>query len=331
VGDHEEDAMSKLTAEQIEQWHEEGYAVVRGLLDTQTVVEPILAEYAELLDEQCRAMHAEGKLRSTYAELPFGERMIRLYAETGTVFAQPFDISLPQSGVKADTPIHLGPAIFGLLTNPSLLDAVESLIGPEIVSNPVQHVRIKPPQRYVPSSIGALVGKTAWHQDQGVVLPEADATNILTVWTPITSATVENGCLVVLPRSHRGDLATHCPANGKQLDLHIPPALLHEAEAMPLPMEPGDVLLMHRRTQHASLENTSDEVRWSFDLRYNPAGQPTGRPNFPHFLARSAAHPEQVLRDADEWAALWLAARARLAGVETAPYNRWLTAAPVCA
>ena len=323
--------MSKLTATQIEQFETEGFLVVRGLLETDTIIEPILAEYAELVDQQCRLMYEEGRLNSTYDDLPFEERVIRLYSESGKTFVQQFDISLPQSGVTADTPIHLGPAVFQLLTAPALLDAVESLIGPEIISNPVQHVRIKPPQRILESRAGAMVGKTSWHQDQGVVLPEADQTTTLTVWMPLTSATLENGCLTVIPGSHRGDLATHCAANPESPDLHIPAPLLHSNTVVPVPMEPGDVLLMHRRTQHASLENQSDHVRWSFDLRYNPTGQPTGRPNFPDFVVRSAADPTSELHDPEAWAELWLATRDRLAGVTTASYNRWNNMAPVCA
>lgn len=42
-------------------------------------------------------------------------------------------------------------------------------------------------------------------------------------------------------------------------------------------MKRGDVLFMHRRTCHSSLPNVSEQVRISFDLRYNP----TGRPLFP--------------------------------------------------
>ena len=323
--------MAKLTQEQIDRFEEAGYVVARGVLDVRAVIAPVIAEYEEILDRLCRRMYALGKLGSTYADLPFSERLTRLYAETGENFVQHFDISLPQGGVTAETPIHLGPAVFRLLTYPRLLDAVEALIGPEIVSNPVQHVRIKPPQRYLPARSGALVGATAWHQDQGVVLPEADESPILTVWVPITAATVENGCLTVIPGSHRAGLATHCRAGAVVPDLHIPASLLHAEEAVPLPMEPGDVLFMHRRTQHASLPNRSEGIRWSFDLRYNPIGQPTGRPAFPECVVRSRSHPEQVVHDADAWAALWYAARDRLAGVETAPFNRWHTDAPVCA
>ena len=48
-----------------------------------------------------------------------------------------------------ETPMHHGPAVFELLTNPKLLDTVEELVGPEIYSNPVQHVRIKPQQKNI--------------------------------------------------------------------------------------------------------------------------------------------------------------------------------------
>lgn len=96
-----------------------------------------------------------------------------------------FDISLPDKGVTEQTPIHLGPGAFGLLTNCRLLDAVEQIVGPEIYSNPIQHARIKPPEREAPEELrkGSLMGQTDWHQDRGVHLPEADQTDILTVWS----------------------------------------------------------------------------------------------------------------------------------------------------
>ena len=61
--------------------------------------------------------------------------------------------------------MHHGPAVFGLLTNPKLLDAVEMFIGPEIFLNPVHHVRIKPPMRLISEDkrSSVLVGQTIWH------------------------------------------------------------------------------------------------------------------------------------------------------------------------
>ena len=104
--------------------------------------------------------------------------------------------------------------------------------------------------------------------------------------------------------------------------------------AVPVPMRPGSVLLMHQRTMHSSLDNrTDDQVRISLDLRYQPIGQPTGRPAFAPagFIARSRAHPEQVLRDPRVWARTWLELRDRLATEDTPSFNRWSADAAVCA
>jgi hypothetical protein len=54
-------------------------------------------------------------------------------------------------------------------------------------------------------------------------------------------------------------------------------------------MQPGDLLCFHKKTQHASPTNESDDILWSMDLRYNPVGQPCGRPWFPSFVGGDAA------------------------------------------
>ena len=97
-------------------------------------------------------------------------------------------------------------------------------------------------------------------------------------------------------------------------------------------MQAGSDLLMTQRTIPSSLDNvTEDQVRISLNLRYQPIGQPTGRPTFPGFVARSAAKPETVLRDPTAWARSWYEARERLAEQDDPAYNRWSADAPVCA
>ena len=163
--------MPGLTQEQVDRFEEQGYLVVEGLIDVVQYLDPLLDEYAARLDQLADEMYAAGKLSSTYADLPFGRRLTQIYAETGQVFAQYFDFSLPFNGVTRETPCHFGPAVFNMLTNSAVLDVVESLIGPEICSNPVQHVRLKPPEKYVPrnpTTGHVLLGATPWHQDAGV-------------------------------------------------------------------------------------------------------------------------------------------------------------------
>ena len=312
---------------------EYGYVMVENVLDIERDLEPVVSEYMTLLEDLAARWQAEGRIRSTYADLPFAQRLARILTDAGPTGFAPFDISLPFQGVTEETPIHLGPAVFNMLTSSRLLDTVEQFIGPEILSNPIQHVRIKPPEDLLPPEFrNSLVSQTDWHQDQGVALPEVDETVMLTVWLAITDAMVENGCLCVIPGSHKGGLVTHCPG-GPERDkgLHIPEEL-RGTNAIPVPAPRGGALFLHRRTMHASLRNQSDGVRWSFDLRYQPIGQPTGRPVFPAFVARSRQHPEQVVTDWRVWADLWRATRSHLAAHPvTGKLNRWTGTEMVCA
>lgn len=321
--------MALLSDAQRRELTDEGYVVVEGVLDAERDFAPLFAEYSDRLGELANRLLGQGRLTSMYRDLPLTERLTQISAETGQTFGQFFDISLPQSGVQLETPIHIGPAVFRLLTHPRLLGLVEEVLGPEIYSNPVQHSRLKLPLwAFKPGSASGLEAAVSWHQDNGVILPEADESDILTVWLPITEATVNNGCLRVIPRSHLGGLHRHCTSD---LGLRIPEQLLEVGRAVPLPMRPGSVLLMNHRTVHASLENRSNGVRWSFDLRYQVTGRPTGRPAFPGFVARSRNWPDTELRDPEIWGEMWISTREALAGAESPKYHRWTDRDELCA
>lgn len=322
-----------LTAEQREHFDREGYVVVRGAIDPDRYLTPLLQEYEGVLDRLARKLFAEGRISNLYDHLPFGERFVEVCAESNDTNHQYFDFSLPQSNIKHDTPMWHGPAVFDMLRCPELLDLVEDFIGPEIYSNPVQHVRIKMPESREPRdpATGTLkMGATNWHQDNGVVTPDADDTQMLTVWFPLRYAGIEHGCLQVVPKTHRRGLMAHCPAGPG--GLQVPEKVASREGAVALPMEPGDVLFIDKMTLHNSLSNTSNEIRISFDLRYNPIGQPTGRGAFPGFVARSRSAPHTELHDAHEWSRMWTEARRILADQsELKPFNRWSADAPVCA
>lgn len=305
-----------------EKFKQDGFVVVERLFDFDQDLQPILDDYSTLLDKLANRWYAEGKLPSPYQGLNFMKRAREVIARIGHEEAACFDISLPKSAIYTEqTPVHTSAPVFNLLTHARLLDTVELLIGPEIYSNPVQHARIKPPEaaRDTAREAGApgngYLEATPWHQDQGVITADADETNVLSVWIPITDATIENGCLCMIPKSHSEGLAPHC--------FEIPPKF-RETGAIPVPIRTGGALFFHRLTKHSSLPNLSDDIRFSFDLRYSPIGKPTGRSEFPGFVARSHQHPERVLTDHCQWTTLWHDARARLVTRgETAFPSRW--------
>ena len=314
--------MGSLTSEQIERFEEEGYLVVEGVLDPAEVLDPVIEEYTLVLDRLANELYSTGQISSRYEELGFSDRMIKVVKESGKCHEQYFDLHLPIRDCSKDTPFWTGPAVFNVLTAASLLDAVESLLGPEIYSNPIQHVRIKPPEKHVAKNEHGqpVLGKTSWHQDHGVATIDADETQMLTVWMSLQDVPIEKGPLKVVPRSHQKGLLTHCPnyhgnGIGTAGQIQIPEKLFEVDKTTPLPMKRGDVIFMHKRTVHGSLSNVSDEVRWSLDLRYNPVGQATGRSVFPGFIARSHESAGSVLRDAEEWNRMWLETREKMSTI----------------
>ncbi|MGD8831643.1 MAG: phytanoyl-CoA dioxygenase family protein [Pseudomonadales bacterium] len=98
-----------------------------------------------------------------------------------------------------------------------------------------------------------------WHQDSGYgrLEPPTD----LTVWIAMTETNPTNGCLWVLPGSHREGLKPH-GRSGPLMAAQV------EAEGIPVPMQAGDALLFSGHLLHRSLPNRSAAARHALYLRY---------------------------------------------------------------
>ena len=159
--------MTRLDHASIRKFEEEGYLVVENLLDEERDIQPLAAEYEALLDRLATQWWSEGKLAASYRDLPFAQRLTQVIRELGDACFYHFEISLPFAKITNDTPIHLGPAAFNLLRSPRVLDAVQSLLGPEIYCHPAHHVRIKVPVEAVKKGINDLTGTVTGHQGPG--------------------------------------------------------------------------------------------------------------------------------------------------------------------
>ena len=332
-----------LSNDQLKSLDDNGYLIVKNVLDPTKTVDRVFNEYEYVLDKLCKELFDNGEISSKHDDLNFDEKMIAIYQETNRSHVQYFDFSLPLEEIQEDTPMWHGPEVFRLLTYPDLLDVVQSVIGPEIYSNPVQHIRIKVPRNAFdvddpesvlekPNKSGFNVsGATIWHQDQGVGTEDLDETNMLTVWIPLRDTTEEMGCLKVVPGSHKEKLLEFCTA-GTNHGAGIPERFFDANAMIPLPVDKGDVIVFNKKLVHGSLENESDQVRLSFDIRYNPIGQATGRKWFPGFKARSKNDPDSVLKDSVQWSESWIEAKNTLVKAGTPDfYSRWDPDSPACA
>ena len=273
-----------LTEAQLRHYHEEGYLPLPDLLDPSDLqgVRQAMSEKVSLISEAL----LEQKLISDKLEsLPFEKRLAALFENLD-------DKDFLQFGRGWRDRL---PGYYDLMSNPKILDAVESLIGGEIFANPVYNVRPKVPK--------VAAGAVPWHQDKSY-WPDANANPVITVWIAVVDSTVENGCLHVWPRTHRTKMLSYRTEEYSgtgflEIDSE---EFIREAErkAVALPMKAGGAILFNDRCIHMSTPNNSKAVRWSVDLRYQPTDQDPMLPHGAGFLARSHLFPERVAT-LDDW------------------------------
>lgn len=276
-----------LTESQLAEFHERGVVIAENIL-TEADLAPVIGAIESFIDRRANELHAEGKIQSRHAGEPFLTRFAHLYEQSKEI-AHGIDI------------MHMrAKPIFDFLRNAALMDALESILGPEITCSPIQHLRAKTPERL--NTRANNYHNVPWHQDSGVTWEEADANLIVTCWVPLVHATDARGCMRVLPAVHKGGHLQHQAEGGTT----IVPTLLPDADPLIAEVKAGGAVLMSQFTPHCSTPNlTRHDVRWSMDLRYQKTGTHTGRPWLPNFIALSRSNPASVLTDYDLWCQKW--------------------------
>jgi hypothetical protein len=134
------------------------------------------------------------------------------------------------------------------------LDAVEQLLGPDVVLTHNQFVTKVP-------SVGPRASEIPLHQDNGY--GELDPPVDVTVWVALVDTDERNGCLQVAPGSHRAGLVEHRPS------AHNP--AFREATAgdlVPLVMRAGEAVAFSGLLLHGSGDNDTDAERAALFARY---------------------------------------------------------------
>ena len=226
-----------LTQPELTQFHRKGFLLKPGQFGADDL-EPLRNALTEIIDQQARMLLVDGQLTQLYEEEPFGLRLARIHAESKEAGGQ---ITLQIMG-KGGGGCN-GPAMLHCIRHAPLLSCIESLVGPDIVGSSVYRIRPKLP--------GWGRGEVPWHQDAGYTLAHCDRHLIVTCWVPLVDATLENGCLHVIPTVHRGGILRHF-TGGHAGFLEVPQDQLPAVEPIPIPKVAGDVLLLTNLTPHAS-------------------------------------------------------------------------------
>ena len=150
-----------------------------------------------------------------------------------------------------------------LTARPEILDAVEDLIGPDILIF-ASKFWVKPGG----DDDGAYV---SWHQDSAYFGLEPH--DLATVWIALTDSNRDNGCLRVLPGSHRGPAYRHSETFAAKNLLARGQAIegLDDTKGVDVELAAGQFSVHHEHTVHGSLPNQTAAARIGLSLFYVPA------------------------------------------------------------
>lgn len=168
---------------------------------------------------------------------------------------------------------------YRLVTHAALLDAVEDLLGGDLLVDGTL-VFYKPPRdsSYV-----------SWHQDS--VYSGWHLTPSVSAWVALSASHRANGCMRVLPGTHKLGLLAHdnvrddpnlLTKRGERINMSV-----DESRAADVVLQPGEISLHQSTIIHGSNPNTSDEPRIGFIVRF-VTNQTTNRDR-PMLRVRGAA------------------------------------------
>jgi hypothetical protein len=173
-----------------------------------------------------------------------------------------FEEDLERYGVDGLDVIHFkDPRLLEFLLSDTVLDLVESVIGPNI-GLWSSHFISKQPK----------VGKaTPWHEDSSYWNGRISTMEkICTVWLAVDRATPENGSMAVIPGSHSNGFSEYKDVDRATNIFGTEIAEVDESKAVYFELEPNECSLHEARIIHGAKANTSEFRRAGYTMRYFP-------------------------------------------------------------
>ncbi|MCC7193688.1 MAG: phytanoyl-CoA dioxygenase family protein [Phycisphaeraceae bacterium] len=218
--------MSMITDEQVRQFHEQGFFITEPMWSA--------AELRDVIGE----FHRLHNQAITQAEATGDQKLIEMTRLRPFIGAAHSKSELLTKFIKS----------------PIYLEACAKFVGPD-ANLYYNQVVMKAPEK----------GRSfAWHQDSGYVV--TDPVEYITCWTAIGPATLDNGCVWVIPGSHRLGLLPHerDEVTGEKI-----PKGIDDSAAIPVEVPAGTVVIFSSLTLHRSGANTSREFRYAYVPQYH--------------------------------------------------------------
>jgi ectoine hydroxylase-related dioxygenase (phytanoyl-CoA dioxygenase family) len=231
----------ELTQQQKESFWEQGYLLVENVLPSDVVEE--LRRACDRLSEQAKGLTESTERFKLKAFDSGGGNLVQQVAE----------------------PHELGGEWMSLARDSRILDVIEGLLGPNIQLY-YSMLMMKPPREGF---------KAPWHQDFAFFVH--NRSDILACMVAIDDATLENGCIHVVPGSHKLGLLNHFKDGVFTGVLTDPTPFDDPARQVALPAKAGSLIIWHSLTLHSSQPNRSEKPRRGIVMEFkNPEVQLMG-------------------------------------------------------
>ncbi|MEM8768048.1 MAG: phytanoyl-CoA dioxygenase family protein [Pseudomonadota bacterium] len=221
-----------LDPTQLKQWEEEGFSLVRGFADP-TIGQTMLERVIAISRTAAGQINHDGFIVAPEQNL------------AGAVDAS----AEAEERVSKIFRLHRDGPFRDFIESQDVLTIGRALLGPRIDCFLSQFIFKNP----------AAWGQP-WHQDS-YYFP-FDRTPQVGLWLAVTEATLENGCLWVLPGSHRQPIHEHVPDRRPGANVGYVEIVDQDfSEERPVTMAAGDLLVFHSHLMHRSRDNESDGLR----------------------------------------------------------------------
>jgi chlorinating enzyme len=215
--------------------------------------------------------HAAPEQVAFYREqgyLKFGRIFTREEMEALRAHVDEMIAALPEGRrpEEMDVPHFADPWLFRYLTHPRVLDVIADFIGPDIVLWS-SHFIAKP------KGDGKAV---PWHTDGAYWGTRLQPMKVITLWLAVDESSVENGCMRVIPGTHKQIAAALDQYESVDQAKNVFGARLKteftdESKAVDLELKVGECHFHDAWTIHGSNPNVSEKRRCGYTMRYMPA------------------------------------------------------------
>ena len=222
-----------------DEYFENGYVVRRGLLPADLIAE-LNQRFADVADGVCE---------------PAENMQVVRNVEVAKGLVTP---KTKAHGISKMNFVQADPVLRKYSAFAPLLNQVEQLIGPDLISMNSMYLN-KPPH---------VDGRHPLHQDL-IYFPFRPADSIVGVWSALEPITRENGCLVMIPGSHKGETHAHdYPDWEHKNHLFLGVKDVDSSGRVHIEMEPGDTVFFHSNIIHGSGFNKTEGLRRAIAIHF---------------------------------------------------------------